>query len=121
VSGVTTCLCNDFVSRDTLNTHSKNTVNIYDASSISFLNLTHHEVVPSKGTVWFLCIVPVSIDCLGQSISFGETFRGLPSNYLGAIFKQSMSVRFGDMRDSTEESRLNTALTPILYAGLTIK
>jgi len=31
------------------------------------------------------------------------------------------SVRFGDMRDSTEESRLNTALTPILYAGLTIK
>ena len=31
------------------------------------------------------------------------------------------SVRFGDMRDSTEESRLNTALTPILYAGLTTK
>ena len=91
MSGVTTCLCNDLVSRDTLNTHSKNTVNIY-ASSISFLNLTHHEVVPSKGTVWFLCRVPVSIDCLGQWISFGGTFRGLPSNYLGAIFKESMTV-----------------------------
>jgi len=25
------------------------------------------------------------------------------------------------MRDSTEESRLNTALTPILYVGLTTK
>ena len=31
------------------------------------------------------------------------------------------SVRFEDMRDSTEESRLNTALIPILYAGLATK
>jgi len=45
--------------------------------------------------------------------------------YLQAVWSNIQAVndsfRFEDMRDSTEESRLSTSLTPILYAGLTTK
>ena len=87
------------------------------------LNLTHHEVVPSKGTVWFLCRVPMSINCLWQLISLGNLQR-VTFKLSGAIFKQSMTVlgsNFEDTKDLKEESRLNTSLIPILYAGLTTK
>jgi len=87
------------------------------ASRISFLNLTHDEVVPSKGTVWFLCRLPMPIDCLRQLLSFGENLQRFTFKLSGAILKQSITVlglNFDDIRDSTEESRLNTSFTPIL-------